>query len=278
MKNAVIVPNTLKAQSVEFAVAAKRFLEEKGYNTQIYNEGDKPLADACFAVVLGGDGTILRAAKHFYGMDIPLFGINFGTLGYLSEVGPDDAMQGLERLLDGKYTVEERIMLQGSVEREGKCVLEFVSLNEASIYRSTLMHALHAEVSINTKHTETVYGDGVIVATPTGSTSYNLSAGGPVLTPTSKNIVITPVSPRYFPRSSIVTDGNDETEIKIGFETVNETGSACIEVDGDIRFALENGDIIKMKKAPHTAKIIKITDKSFYQILRDKLSKASING
>lgn len=276
MKNAIIVPNTQKEKSVEFAPVAKEFLENSGYTVQMYTDTQAPCENAEFAIVLGGDGTILRTAKRFYGLDIPLFGINFGHLGYLSEVSADDSYNGLERLISKEYEIEERIMLSGEVIRNGNSVFSFVSLNEASVYRSTLMHALRLEVMINTKHTETIYGDGVIVATPTGSTSYNLSAGGPVLTPTSSSIVITPVSPKYFPRSSIVTDGADETEIEINFETVNETGAPCIEIDGDMRFVLENGDMIKIRRANKTAKIIKITDKSFYQILREKLSRASI--
>ena len=273
MKNAIIIPNTLKQKSVDFAKIAQDFLTKKGHNATIHSNTDTLPSEAELAVVLGGDGTILRAAKRLYGTDIPIFGINFGHLGYLSEVGSEDAIDGLETLTNGNYIIEKRLMLEGEVIRNGERVIEFVGLNEATIYRSTLLHALKIEVSINGKPTETLSADGVIVATPTGSTSYNLSAGGPVLTPTSNSIVITPVSPIFYPRSSIVTDGSDETEISVSFETVNETGLPCIEVDGDARFALENGDIIKIRRAPHDAKIIRISDKSFYQILREKLSK-----
>ncbi len=273
MKNAIIIPNTLKQKSVDFAKIAQDFLTQKGYKATICSNTDTLPDDACVAVVLGGDGTILRASKRLYGKDTPILGINFGHLGYLSEVGCENAIDGLEALTNGEYIIEKRLMIEGEVIRNGERVLEFVSLNEASIYRSTLLHALKIEVSINGKPTETLCADGVIVATPTGSTSYNLSAGGPVLTPTSNSIVITPVSPIFYPRSSIVTDGSDETEVLVSFETINETGSPCIEVDGDTRFALENGDMIKIRRAPHCAKIIRISDKSFYQILREKLSK-----
>lgn len=273
MKNAIIIPNTLKQKSVDFAKIAQDFLKEKGYNATVCSNNDALPYDASVAVVLGGDGTILRASKRLYGKDIPILGINFGHLGYLSEVGCENAIEGLEALINGKYIIEERLMLEGDVVRNGESVFTFVSLNEATIYRSTLLHALKIEVAINGKSTETLSADGLILATPTGSTSYNLSAGGPVLTPTSNSIVITPVAPIFYPRSSIVTDGSDETEAQISFETVNETGAPCIEVDGDTRFALENGDIVKIRRAPHSAKIIKISDKSFYQILREKLSK-----
>lgn len=273
MKTAIIVPNTQKPKSIEFASVAKEFLEGKGYTAQMYEEGFEASKDTSFAVVLGGDGTILRASKRFYGLDIPLFGINFGHLGYLSALGVDSPMEGLERLVRGEYEIEQRIMISGEVLRNGEAVLSFIGLNEASIHRSTLLHALSLDVMINTRHTETIVGDGVIVATPTGSTSYNLSAGGPVLTPTSKSMVITPVCAKYFPQSSIVIDGEDETEISVSYETLNETGAPCVIIDGDMRFPLENGDLIRIRRAEHNAQIIKITDKSFYQILKEKLSK-----
>lgn len=273
MKTALIVANTQKAKSVEFANVAKEFLNNAGYCVQIYNDGDAVCKNASFAVVLGGDGTILRSAKRFYGLDIPLFGINFGHLGYLSEIGSETPMDGLKRLVSSEYEIEERIMLEGEVVRNGKTVLTFIGLNEANVHRSTLLHALSLEVLINQKHTQTIVGDGIIVATPTGSTSYNLSAGGPVLTPTSKSMVITPVCAKYFPRSSIVIDGDDITEIQVSYEIINETGTPCLVIDGDMRFPLENGDIVRIKRAKHNAKIIKMTDKSFYQILKEKLSK-----
>lgn len=277
MKNIIIIPNTLKEKSIEYAKKAEELLSSKGYKIQILGESDEICKDAELAIVLGGDGTILRSAKRFYGTNIPLFGINFGRIGYLSAIGPEEATEGIERLLRGDYTIEERIMLEGEIIREGKSLYSFVALNEACVSRSTLMHAFRAELLINTKHTETVIGDGVIISTPTGSTAYNLSAGGPVLTPTSKNMVITPVSPTYFPRSSIVIDDNDEMEIVINFETINENGVPCIEIDGETRYSLQNNDIIKIKRAPYNTRIIKITDKSFYQILREKLSRASLD-
>lgn len=273
MKTALIVANTQKLKSVEFAEIAKQFLSGNGYDVSIYSDGEAVCENASFAVVLGGDGTILRSAKRFYGLDIPLFGINFGHFGYLSEIGSETPMQGLKRLVSGDYEIEERIMLEGEVIRNNESVLSFIGLNEANVHRSTLLHALRLEVMINSKHTQSIVGDGIIVATPTGSTSYNLSAGGPVLTPTSKSMVITPVCAKYFPRSSIVIDGEDETEIEVGYELVNETGSPCLVIDGDIRFQLENGDLIKVRRAKHNAKIIKMTDKSFYQILKEKLAK-----
>ena len=276
MKKVIIVPNTLKKSTTEYAGELLEILAQRGICAEIYNDADDAPSDA-LAIVLGGDGTILRSAKKFYSKNVLIFGINFGHMGYLSAISPDEAIDGIERLISGDYNVEERSMISGEVIRSGVAVYSFIALNEACVFRSSLMHALRAELLINERHTETIIGDGVIASTSTGSTAYNLSVGGPVLTPSSKNMVVTPISPTYFPRSSIVVDEGDKLQIIINFETIGENGAPCVEIDGESRFALQNGDIIKIERAPYVAQIVKITEKSFYQILREKLSRASLD-
>ena len=275
MKKAVIIPNYLKEESMQFSKTAYDILEKSGYKVAILSENDEPLEDADLALVLGGDGTLLRACKKLYNFDIPMLGINFGHLGYLTECNPDGAIEAIEKIVDGDYRLENRLMLEGEVLRNGEAVYSFVALNEASFYRSTLLKAFVAEVFINGMHTQTVVGDGLIVATPTGSTSYNLSVGGPVLTPNSKNIVLTPISPKYFPRSSVVANGEDEIEIRVLVDSIVKTGNPALQIDGDDAFTLNDGDVIKIKRNPKDAKIIKVTNQSFYQVLRKKLSKAT---
>ena len=275
MKKAVIIPNYLKEESMQFSKTAYDILEKSGYKVAVLSENDEPLEDADLALVLGGDGTLLRACKKLYNFDIPMLGINFGHLGYLTECNPDGAIEAIEKIVDGDYRLENRLMLEGEVLRNGEAVYSFVALNEASFYRSTLLKAFVAEVFINGMHTQTVVGDGLIVATPTGSTSYNLSVGGPVLTPNSKNIVLTPISPKYFPRSSVVANGEDEIEIRVLVDSIVKTGNPALQIDGDDAFALSDGDVIKIKRNPKDAKIIKVTNQSFYQVLRKKLSKAT---
>ena len=272
MKKALIIPNTLKEKSVEFAPRAATFLNKHGYDTEIVTSSYNG-QNAEFAVVLGGDGTILRASRQLYSKNIPIFGINFGNLGYLTECNEEDADKGLEKLVKGDYRIESRMMLEGEIVRDGKNIVSFIALNEVCTYRSTLMHALSAELKINGKHTETVRGDGLIISTPTGSTSYNLSAGGPILTPTSRNIVITPVAAHTLSNPSIVTDGTDKASVSVSFGSPDDMGCACLEVDGYERHQLCDGDVINVRCAEHDAKIIKVTDKSFYQILREKLYK-----
>ena len=160
---------------------------------------------------------------------------------------------------------------------ELKSAKKFVGIKQSlkAIDKGIVLKAFVAEVFINGMHTQTVVGDGLIVATPTGSTSYNLSVGGPVLTPNSKNIVLTPISPKYFPRSSVVANGEDEIEIRVLVDSIVKTGNPALQIDGDDAFTLNDGDVIKIKRNVKDAKIIKVTNQSFYQVLRKKLSKAT---
>ena len=275
MKKAIIIPNYLKAESLGFCDYAKNMLAEKGYSVSVLGENDCPMEKADFALVLGGDGTILRACKKLYKHDIPIFGINFGNLGYLAGCNPDTAVECINRVIDGEFKIENRIMLEGKVIREGKEVFSFVALNEATLFRSTLKKAFKSEIYINGMNTETILGDGVVVATPTGSTSYNLSAGGPVLTPESNNMVITPLSPMHFACSSIVTRGEDTLDIVVTVNSLVEDAAVSLEIDGDSSCDIYNGDVIKIKRAKNTTKTIKVDNISFYQILRKKLSKVN---
>ena len=275
MKKAIIVPNYLKAESMNFCDTAKNMLIDMGYEVLVLSETDMPKEKADFALVLGGDGTILRACKKLYQLDIPVCGINFGTLGYLTACNPDTAIDCINKIVNGKYKTENRMMLRGRVIRGGKEVYSFVALNEATLFRSTLKKAFNSEIYINGMNTEVILGDGVIVATPTGSTSYNLSAGGPVLTPESKNMVITPLSPMQFVRSSIVASGEDTVEIKVRINRVVSDAPVSLEIDGDASFDILDGDVLKIERADKFAKIIKVSDTSFYQILRKKLNKVN---
>ena len=275
MKRAIIVPNYLKAESMGFCNVAKNMLEGMGYSVDVLGEHDVPSNNAEFALVLGGDGTILRACKKLYTLNIPVFGINFGNVGYLAGCNPDTAVECIERVVSGNYKVENRLMLQGEVVRNGSVAYSFVALNEATLFRSTLKKAFKTEIYINGMSTETVLGDGVVIATPTGSTSYNLSAGGPVLTPESDNIVITPLSPMQLVCSSIVAGGNDTIDVRVAINSLFNDACVSLEIDGDCSFDIYDGDIIKIKKAENTAKTIKVDNVSFYQILRKKLSKVN---
>ena len=275
MKNAIIIPNYLKEKSVTFSKEAEVLLENAGYNPIILGENQTFTDKADFALVLGGDGTVLRASKQLYSTEIPMLGINFGHLGYLTECNPETAIESINKLVTGEYTVESRLMVSCELIRGDKAIKSFIALNEAVLNRATLMKAFKMEIYINGKHTNTALGDGIIVATPTGSTSYNLSAGGPILTPTANNMVITQIAPITFPSTPLVIAGDDVVEIKATVESITRKGKPTLEIDGSESVELMDGDVIRIKKAEHNAKIIKVSERSFYQLLKEKLSKAN---
>lgn len=275
MKNAIIIPNYLKEESMSFSKVAEKKLTDSGYNVQILLENEVPNDKADFALVLGGDGTMLRACKKLYDKDIAVLGINFGNLGYLTECNPDNAISAIDKIMQGEYTIENRIMIKGEVVRNGKRAYEFSALNEVAFFRASLLKAFNLDVSINGMHTQTIVGDGLIVATPTGSTSYNLSAGGPVLTPNADNMVLTAVSPIYYPRSSLVINGFDKLDVNVSINSITKTGNPSIQIDGDEYFEIFDGDIVKIEKHPKQVRIIKIANSNFYCVLNKKLSKAT---
>ena len=275
MKTAIIIPNYLKEKSLAFSKEAEKLLEEAGYNPIILGENEPFNGEADFALVLGGDGTVLRASKQLYPTDIPILGINFGHLGYLTECNPESAIEAINKVIKGEYIVENRLMLNCEIIRDGKTLNSFISLNEVVLNRATLMKAFKMELYINGKHTNTALGDGIIVSTPTGSTSYNLSAGGPILTPTANNMVITQIAPIYFPSTPLVIAGDDVVEIKVTIDNITKKGNVTLEVDGSDSIDIKDGDIVRIKKAEGSAKVIKVSERSFYQLLKEKLSKAN---
>ena len=275
MKNAIIIPNYLKEKSLAFSKEAEKLLREAGYNPIILGENEPFKGEADFALVLGGDGTVLRASKQLYPTNIPILGINFGHLGYLTECNPDSAIEAINKVVKGEYIVENRLMLKCEIIRDGKALDSFISLNEAVLNRATLMKAFKMELYINGKHTNTALGDGIIVSTPTGSTSYNLSAGGPILTPTANNMVITQIAPIYFPSTPLVIAGDDVVEIKVAIDNITKKGNVTLEIDGSDSIDVKDGDVVRINKAEGSAKVIKVSDRSFYQLLKEKLSKAN---
>ena len=277
MKKAIIIPNYLKENSISFSQVAKELLAKHGYAVQVLNENEAPDKDAEFALVLGGDGTLLRACKKLYFLDIPMLGINYGNLGYLTGCNPENALEAIEKIVIGNFTIEKRAMLSGQVVRNGESVYSFVALNECAFYRASFLKAFTMEIYINGVYTHSVVGDGLIVATPTGSTSYNMSVGGPVLTPNADNMVITPVSPIYFPKSSLVANGSDSVDIGIKVNSITKIGTPSLQIDGDVAFELQSGDVVKIRKHEKCARIIKVSDRSFYQVLSHKLSKATLD-
>ena len=224
------------------------------------------LSDVDAAIVLGGDGTMLRAARDLGGSPTPLVGINLGTLGFLTEIEVSNVYQALDRLLIDDYFVEKRMMIEGAVNGD-----TYHALNDIVISRAGFSRIIGLNIYVNDELLETYEADGVIVATPTGSTGYNLSAGGPIISPKSKAIVVTPISPHSLMAKSVVFDSTDEVRIEIVKKRKTQDTEAIVSFDGSDNAGLSAGDSVTAKMSSREITLIKMYDVNFYKILRDKI-------
>lgn len=225
-----------------------------------------------FVVVIGGDGTILRVARSAAIFDTPILGINFGTLGYLADVEKVNAIDAIEKVLNGDFTIENRMMLEPYVERG--CVSHEINLalNEVCITNSVCSRMIKLSVEVNGEYFDTFRADGIIVSTPTGSTAYNLSAGGPILSPHTELMTITHICPHTLYARPFVIDGNDVVRIQVQ-SNYNNVQMSC---DGQSTVQMKNDDVIVVKKSRYVTRIIKTTNMNFYDILRRKMVEVRI--
>lgn len=227
--------------------------------------------DTDCVIVLGGDGTIIRAATDLYTKEIPLLGINLGTLGFLAEIEKQDIIPAIDSLLEEDIQIQKRMMLFGNVSRNNQTTYEDYALNDIVISRSGFSRIICVSVFVNDILVDTYHGDGVIIATPTGSTGYNLSAGGPVAAPSSNVMMITPICPHTMSQRSVLVSSDDEITVLINKSKKTQKEEAIATFDGRMGMELKAGDEIRIKRAEKVTKLIKINQKSFYEILRSKL-------
>lgn len=222
--------------------------------------------EADCVLVLGGDGTLIRAANRLLGTGIPIFGINLGTLGFLTETGIAGMEQALGQLINGEYDMETRMMLQVNAGED----FADTALNDVVITRSGFSRLISVRVYVNEKLVDTYRGDGVIVATPTGSTGYNLSAGGPVVLPNASLIVITPICPHSLNARSIIVSDKDSLRLVIEKEKKTQEEEAIVTVDGRNAKELRAADWITIEKSAGVTHLVKLKDRTFFEILREK--------
>lgn len=254
-------------------VVTKDNKEYKKDQRSYTNIEEIPMDTEC-AIVLGGDGTFIQAANDLVNRDIPIMGVNLGTLGFLAETEKQNVEEYLNRLFHDQCRIESRMMIKGEVYCSGKKTDEGYSLNDIVINRSGLGRLIRVELSVNGALIDSYSGDGIIVATPTGSTGYNLSAGGPVLIPQLKGMVISPICPHSLNKRSLVVSPEDQVTLKIGQCKANQQDAAVAFLDGRITADLATGDEIRICKADVETKIVKFYDLNFYEILRNKLGRA----
>jgi len=225
------------------------------------------LAQADILVVLGGDGSLLAAARLAAPLGVPILGVNLGHLGFLSEVEEENVFDAIETVAAGSFRVEQRMMLDACVERDGEQVGSFTGLNDAVINKSGFSRMITLDIMVGSEYVQTVPADGVIVSTPTGSTAYSLSAGGPIVSPLFECLIITPICPHTLYSRSQIIAGDEEVRV-----VLSSSGSdTVLTVDGQVGDSLRAGDQVRVRKSAHTARFVRLGGRSFYRILREKL-------
>lgn len=278
MKKMAVIGNALKDRGFSFTKTVVDWLLERGVElafdtnyidyTELPSVEDDTLKVLDGMVVLGGDGTVLNAARRAAPLGIPILGINLGTVGYINGVERADTMEALEKTLKGDYEIDERTMLETRLLNYMR-TNPSLALNEVCAARPTPNHLLEIGLYVNDMFISRYRCDGILVATPTGSTAYNLSSGGPIMKPDVHAFVITPVCPHsmYANRPMVISD-DDVVTIKI-LNIFDQLG--VLMTDGKIVASLNNADIIDIRRSDNIAKIIKTNDSNFYDRLRVKL-------
>ncbi len=219
-------------------------------------------------IVLGGDGTLLAAARAIGERVVPLLGVNLGTLGFLAETSGDALFDALEAALDGRLVVAERMRIEVTVERRGEIVERCLALNDAVIGKSALSRMIDLETRADGARVTTYHSDGLIVATPTGSTAYSLSAGGPILLPEGRSIVLTPICPHTLTQRPLVLPDSCHIEILV-FDT--RGGDVHLTVDGQVGIQLEEGDHLHIRRSEHPTRLLVSPGRSRFEVMREKL-------
>lgn len=269
-ENIYIIVNESKDPGLRYADAVEEFLAGEGvhcFRGDNVEQSKIPQETDCI-LVLGGDGTVLQAARVSIGRDIPILGINLGTLGYLAEIEKGNWKEALSQLLSGNYEIEERMMIQG-VMPDGS--VDY-ALNDVVIGRTGALRILNYNVYVGGGFLNTFSADGIIISTPTGSTAYNLSAGGPIVEPSAQLVLMTPICPHTLNTRSIILSAEDKIEIEIGYPKQGEYIDAEANFDGNIGQKLRSGDRILIQRADRTTKLIKLSRRSFLETLHRKMS------
>ena len=245
--------------------------EAERVNAEIYHvetvETEKFQAEADLIVVLGGDGTMISTARLIGRREVLVLGINYGSLGYLTEFRIEEMFSALEDILAGRYDIDRRVMLAVEHTREGKLLGQGQVLNDVVINKAVLARVIEIEVSLNRLYVNSFRADGLIVSTPTGSTAYNLSAGGPIIYPSMNAVVITPICPFTLTNRPIVVP--DDAEINLSLK--NESDGVVLTLDGQIGYTMRAGDSVSIRKSPTTFNLIQPPNRNYFDVLRNKL-------
>lgn len=277
MKKFLIVANSTKDENLTLAKQVQHYIQLHDGSADICVDANNIPQDCnveC-AIVLGGDGTMLLASSMLAEKGIPMIGINLGTMGFMADVDPCNMEDALDCLLHDHYRIEERMNLTGTIYHKGEKVTDVTALNDIVVARAGYSRIICLRIYVNGELLDVYEADGVIIATPTGSTAYNLSAGGPIVSPNTSLILVTPVSPHSLTSKSVVFSAEDEIEVEIVPKRKSQREEAYATFDGRGYEELEPGDRIRIRRAPKTTKLVKIYQTSFYEVLRSKMGESN---
>lgn len=218
-------------------------------------------------IVVGGDGTILRVARDMACWDVPILGINLGHKGFLAEIEVEQMERFLQYIVTGQYSLQERMMIEARLLRGEEELASYLALNDIVVSRGPFSRIIKVEAYVNDDFMESYFGDGIIIATPTGSTGYSLSAGGPIANPSMELFVVTPICPHSLYNRSVIVNGKDRVNLRIDSRQVQ----VVLTVDGQVRFTLEDEDQIVITRSDQKVKLVSFHDYSFYRMLHQKL-------
>ena len=267
-----IVTNGMKDPGRDITERIVQYLKKHGAAWEVAHAAGDISSKAECILVLGGDRTMLQAAKETAGRNIPLLGINLGSLGYLAEVEIQSLEEALDKLLAGEYETEERMMLSGTIHHLNEQIRTSPALNDIAITRCGTLQIIKLNIFVNGKFLCQWKADGIILSTPTGSTGYSMSAGGPLVVPGADLLLLTPICAHTLNARSIVLKGEDEVEIEVAYGRNGTRLMVEANSDGSEKFIMETGDRICIRRAEETITTIKLSKVSFLEMLHKKLS------
>ena len=281
LKTIGLAPNPHKKEAVQLASELIGWLEERGVRALTIEDvsaeisrpescaSDADVAGADMLLVLGGDGTMLRWSRLAVPKRTPMLGINFGQYGFITEIHPKHTKSALEKVLEGDYSISDRVVLKATLTRRRKEIGCYYALNDVVVSKGPMARMLGLRTSVNGKYIVTYAADGIIISSPTGSTAYSLSAGGPVVHPDVCVLIITPICPHTLNARSLVIPDNQKIQI-VG-ESNTDTPDMMLTIDGQLGEHLTYSDKVEVGKADFTARLVQLEPDSFYNKLQTRL-------
>lgn len=281
MKNIGIITNAEKDENLKYTRLLADCIEKCGGSVRLpggiasmlgasggCRDDDELVSGSDMIICLGGDGTFLKVARKVCKSDKPILGVNLGSLGFLTEIERSDVCDAARCVLEGNYVIEERMMLEMTIYDGSIAKATDSALNDVVISHGELSRLLHLDMYINNVFADSFPGDGLIVSSPTGSTAYSLSAGGPIVEPDVDLMIVTPICPHILYSRSFITSGGRVVKIVLD---ENANHDAMVTVDGQEGYRVYGGYRIEVRKSVHTIKLIKISSRNFFSILRTKI-------